>query len=200
MDSGQATKSAIILAAARSPWLDTPAPGVQPRPSGATALGRNNHGACDLHPASQSLSGAGELRKQTLHDIHTGEIATTTGPSGSGQTTLLTVVCGLRSVQDGSVQTSASMAEVLNKLPIDIMRSLGLGPVIASSASPWVVKRLDCGYADLPSPWRVSVRSDQPALDRRSDRHWVPLAVATLQNWRDLSTPWSTNVAGVVSS
>src|SRR5262245_57437144 len=53
--------------------------------------------------------GAGALKKQILFDIsadiHPGEIVINTGPSGSGKTTMLTLVCGLRSVQDGSVKT-----------------------------------------------------------------------------------------------
>src|SRR5262249_54058246 len=38
-------------------------------------------------------------------DINPGEIVINTGPSGSGKTTMLTLVCGLRSVQEGSVKT-----------------------------------------------------------------------------------------------
>ncbi|MEI6666782.1 MAG: ATP-binding cassette domain-containing protein [Acidobacteriota bacterium] len=53
--------------------------------------------------------GAGSLRRQILFDItadvYPGEIVINTGPSGSGKTTMLTLVCGLRSVQEGSVQT-----------------------------------------------------------------------------------------------
>jgi putative ABC transport system ATP-binding protein len=53
--------------------------------------------------------GAGALRKQILFDISAdilpGEIVINTGPSGSGKTTMLTLVCGLRSVQEGSVRT-----------------------------------------------------------------------------------------------
>jgi putative ABC transport system ATP-binding protein len=53
--------------------------------------------------------GAGPLRKQILFDIsadiHPGEIVINTGPSGSGKTTMLTLVCGLRTVQDGSIRT-----------------------------------------------------------------------------------------------
>ena len=53
--------------------------------------------------------GAGQLRKQILFDISAdifpGEIVINTGPSGSGKTTMLTLVCGLRSVQEGSVTT-----------------------------------------------------------------------------------------------
>src|SRR5215471_5734427 len=53
--------------------------------------------------------GAGALRKQILFDIsadiHPGEIVINTGPSGSGKTTMLTLVCGLRTVQEGSIRT-----------------------------------------------------------------------------------------------
>src|SRR5262245_6760983 len=53
--------------------------------------------------------GTGPLRKQILFDIsadiNPGEIVINTGPSGSGKTTMLTLVCGLRTVQDGSVRT-----------------------------------------------------------------------------------------------
>ena len=53
--------------------------------------------------------GTGDLRKQILFDIsadiNPGEIVINTGPSGSGKTTMLTLVCGLRSVQEGSVKT-----------------------------------------------------------------------------------------------
>jgi putative ABC transport system ATP-binding protein len=53
--------------------------------------------------------GAGALRKQILFDITAdifrGEIVINTGPSGSGKTTMLTLVCGLRTVQEGSIRT-----------------------------------------------------------------------------------------------
>src|SRR5438552_16182711 len=53
--------------------------------------------------------GSGALRKQILFDITAdifpGEIVINTGPSGSGKTTMLTLVCGLRTVQDGQVRT-----------------------------------------------------------------------------------------------
>jgi putative ABC transport system ATP-binding protein len=53
--------------------------------------------------------GAGALRKQILFDITAdifpGEIVINTGPSGSGKTTMLTLVCGLRTVQEGQVRT-----------------------------------------------------------------------------------------------
>jgi putative ABC transport system ATP-binding protein len=52
--------------------------------------------------------GEGKLRKQVLFDInldiYAGEVVLMTGPSGSGKTTLLTLICGLRSAQEGSLQ------------------------------------------------------------------------------------------------
>lgn len=52
--------------------------------------------------------GQGQLRKQVLFDInlaiYPGEIVLMTGPSGSGKTTLLTLLCGLRSPQEGSLR------------------------------------------------------------------------------------------------
>jgi putative ABC transport system ATP-binding protein len=71
-------------------------------------------GGTDVTPAISIRNlnhyfGAGELRKQILFDIsadiNPGEIVINTGPSGSGKTTMLTLVCGLRSVQEGSVKT-----------------------------------------------------------------------------------------------
>lgn len=52
--------------------------------------------------------GTGELRRRVLNgvstEIHPGEIILLTGPSGAGKTTILTLVGGLRRVQQGSVR------------------------------------------------------------------------------------------------
>ncbi len=52
--------------------------------------------------------GHGQLCKQVLFDINlevkAGEIIIMTGPSGGGKTTLLTLIGGLRSVQEGSLK------------------------------------------------------------------------------------------------
>lgn len=52
--------------------------------------------------------GKNNLKKQVLFDINleiqSGEIVLLTGPSGSGKTTLLTLICGLRSAQEGNLQ------------------------------------------------------------------------------------------------
>jgi putative ABC transport system ATP-binding protein len=51
--------------------------------------------------------GEGELRKQVLYDVsfqvEAGTVVILMGPSGCGKTTLLTLVGGLRSLQDGEV-------------------------------------------------------------------------------------------------
>ena len=53
--------------------------------------------------------GKGSLRKQVLFDINleikAGEIIILTGQSGSGKTTLISLIGGLRSIQEGSLQT-----------------------------------------------------------------------------------------------
>ncbi|MEL6400339.1 MAG: DevA family ABC transporter ATP-binding protein [Cyanobacteria bacterium J06626_4] len=66
------------------------------------------------HPSIVSVQnlnhffGKDNLRKQVLFDVNleiqTGEIVLMTGPSGSGKTTLLTLICGLRSAQEGGLQ------------------------------------------------------------------------------------------------
>ena len=52
--------------------------------------------------------GDGELRRQILFgvdfDIASGEVVILTGPSGCGKTTLLSLIGGLRAVQEGSVE------------------------------------------------------------------------------------------------
>jgi putative ABC transport system ATP-binding protein len=68
--------------------------------------------------------GAGELRRQILFEvtaeIESGEIVILTGPSGGGKTTLLTLIGGLRSVQEGSLKVlghqlhAASEAQLVN--------------------------------------------------------------------------------------
>jgi putative ABC transport system ATP-binding protein len=74
--------------------------------------------------------GAGELRKQILFDIsadiHPGEIVINTGPSGSGKTTMLTLVCGLRSVQEGSVKTlGVELNGAKSETLVQVRRNIG---------------------------------------------------------------------------
>ena len=51
---------------------------------------------------------AGDARKQVLVDnclaLMPGETAVMTGPSGSGKTTLMTLIGGLRTLQEGSIE------------------------------------------------------------------------------------------------
>ena len=74
--------------------------------------------------------GSGQLRKQILFDIsadiHPGEIVINTGPSGSGKTTMLTLVCGLRTLQDGSVRTlGTELKGATAKLLVGVRQNIG---------------------------------------------------------------------------
>ena len=88
-----------------------------------------------LHPviSIHSLNhyfGQGTLRKQVLFninlEIYPGEVVLMTGPSGSGKTTLLTLICGLRSTQEGSLQLLAQelLGANQNQL-IQVRRQIG---------------------------------------------------------------------------
>lgn len=44
---------------------------------------------------------------------------------------------------------------VLNNLPIDVMRHLGTGPIVAADVSTPIDVRADPSYREAPSPWRV---------------------------------------------
>lgn len=68
--------------------------------------------------------GEGELRKQVLDDValtvRPGEVVILTGPSGCGKTTLLTLVGGLRSVQQGEAHV---LGQALHSaVPDDLVR------------------------------------------------------------------------------
>lgn len=74
--------------------------------------------------------GAGPLRKQILFDISAdifpGEIVINTGPSGSGKTTMLTLVCGLRSVQEGNVSTlGIELKGAAQRTLVQVRQSIG---------------------------------------------------------------------------
>jgi putative ABC transport system ATP-binding protein len=74
--------------------------------------------------------GQGQLRKQVLFnvdlEITAGEIVIMTGPSGSGKTTLLTLICGLRSPQQGSLQLLGEELYGVNEAQlIQIRRNIG---------------------------------------------------------------------------
>ncbi len=74
--------------------------------------------------------GAGQLRKQILFDISAdifpGEIVINTGPSGSGKTTMLTLVCGLRTLQEGSVRTlGTELKGASAKMLVSVRQNIG---------------------------------------------------------------------------
>ena len=74
--------------------------------------------------------GDGALRKQILFDIsadiYPGEIVINTGPSGSGKTTMLTLVCGLRTLQEGSVRTlGTELHGASQRVLVGVRQSIG---------------------------------------------------------------------------
>lgn len=74
--------------------------------------------------------GQGTIRRQVLFDINLdinpGEIVLMTGPSGSGKTTLLTLICGLRSAQDGSLKVlGQEICGVKQNQLIQLRREIG---------------------------------------------------------------------------
>lgn len=74
--------------------------------------------------------GKGSLRKQALFNIdlsiNSGEIIILTGPSGSGKTTLISLIAGLRSVQEGSVIVLENeLYRVANQKLLQLRRQIG---------------------------------------------------------------------------
>src|ERR1700693_3721712 len=70
--------------------------------------------------------GEGELRKQILYEVSAdffpGEIVILTGPSGSGNTTALSLMGALRSVQEGSVRILGTELKGASKLEMGAVR------------------------------------------------------------------------------
>jgi putative ABC transport system ATP-binding protein len=74
--------------------------------------------------------GAGDIRQKALANVSLtvprGELVILTGPSGCGKTTLLTLVGGLRSVQEGSVEVLGQEMRGLDKRGlVEARRSVG---------------------------------------------------------------------------
>ncbi|MEO0969195.1 MAG: DevA family ABC transporter ATP-binding protein [Cyanobacteria bacterium J06639_18] len=74
--------------------------------------------------------GKGSLRKQALFNIdlsiNSGEIIILTGPSGSGKTTLMSLIAGLRSIQEGSVRVLENeLYRVANQKLLQLRRQIG---------------------------------------------------------------------------
>ncbi len=74
--------------------------------------------------------GKGSLRKQVLFDINweinSGEIIILTGQSGSGKTTLISLIGGLRSVQEGSLQTlGQELYRANEEIMVKVRRQVG---------------------------------------------------------------------------
>jgi putative ABC transport system ATP-binding protein len=74
--------------------------------------------------------GKGALRKQALFNInlsiYAGEIIILTGPSGSGKTTFMSLIGGLRSVQEGSLKVlEKELYRVSNQNLLQLRRQIG---------------------------------------------------------------------------
>jgi putative ABC transport system ATP-binding protein len=74
--------------------------------------------------------GEGESRNQVLYDnrleIGAGQLVIMTGPSGSGKTTLVSLIGGLRSVQEGTIQIlDHNLTGVSRRQLVEIRRNLG---------------------------------------------------------------------------
>ncbi len=74
--------------------------------------------------------GAGDSSKRVLFDVELelmpGEIVIMTGPSGSGNTTLLTLIGALRRVQEGSLEVLGQQLDGLNERAlIAVRRQIG---------------------------------------------------------------------------
>ena len=105
--------------------------------------------------------GEGQLRRQILFDVHLdiqpGEILILTGPSGGGKTTLLSLMGGLRSVQEGSLRVlgqelnGASAAEVVGvrKKIGYIFQAHNLLDALTALQNVQMALRLQPGYSRL---------------------------------------------------
>jgi putative ABC transport system ATP-binding protein len=96
---------------ASEPITLTPAAGYKPPPTGEPIL--------RVRGVSYAF-GAGEARTPVLFDNHLevmpGELVIMSGPSGSGKTTMLTLIGGLRSLQDGEIEIWDGSAGAYQKL------------------------------------------------------------------------------------
>ena len=105
--------------------------------------------------------GEGQLRRQILFDVNLdiqpGEILILTGPSGGGKTTLLSLMGGLRSVQEGSLRVlgqelnGASAAQVvsLRKKIGYIFQAHNLIDALTALQNVQMALRLQPGYSQL---------------------------------------------------
>jgi len=104
--------------------------------------------------------GEGSLRRQILFDINVeiqaGEIVILTGPSGGGKTTLLSLIGGLRSVQEGSLQvlgqqlngaTEAALVSVRKQIGY-VFQAHNLLDSLTALQNVQMALRLQPGYAE----------------------------------------------------
>jgi putative ABC transport system ATP-binding protein len=127
--------------------------------------------------------GAGDLRKQILHDITTeiraGEIVIVTGPSGSGKTTLLTLVGALRSAQEGSLRVlgqelcaaSAATLESVRKQIGYIFQSHNLIDALTARQNVEMALHLHRRRFDGELRKRAVAMLEAVGLGQRADHH-----------------------------
>src|SRR5262245_14320608 len=127
--------------------------------------------------------GTGALRKQILFDIsadiNPGEIVINTGPSGSGKTTMLTLVCGLRTLQEGSVRTlGTELKGASQKTMVTVRQNIGfifqahnlLGSLTACQ-NVQMSLQLDKGISPQESRRRAVEMLTAVGLEKRIDHY-----------------------------
>ena len=127
--------------------------------------------------------GEGELRRQILFDvtveIDRGEIVILTGPSGGGKTTLLTLIGGLRSVQEGSLKvlghelrgvSEADLVNVRKKIGY-IFQAHNLIESLTACQNVQMAVRLQPGYARTEARDKALAMLAAVGLAERADHY-----------------------------
>ena len=127
--------------------------------------------------------GEGELRRQILFDvtaeIDRGEIVILTGPSGGGKTTLLTLIGGLRSVQEGSLKvlghemrgaTETDLVQVRKKIGY-IFQAHNLIDSLTACQNVQMALRLHPDYARKEGRAKALAMLEAVGLAARADHH-----------------------------
>lgn len=132
--------------------------------------------------------GEGDLRRQILFEvtaeIERGEIVILTGPSGGGKTTLLTLIGGLRSVQEGSLKvlgnelrdaTEADLVNVRKKIGY-IFQAHNLIESLTSCQNVQMALRLQPDYSRTGAREKALAMLDAVGLAERADHHTTRLS------------------------
>jgi len=127
--------------------------------------------------------GEGELRRQILFEvtaeIDRGEIVILTGPSGGGKTTLLTLIGGLRSVQEGSLKvlgnelrdaTETDLVNVRKKIGY-IFQAHNLIESLTACQNVQMALRLQPGFSRREARQKALAMLDAVGLAERADHY-----------------------------